>query len=241
MDSVHAYKQLLSSAVFEKEAFQDVNHPVWKELVSLITGEVLSCAHEASAMYVKLFDGFPVQSRPLKTMSRILVKSQATRPDVPFKVNSDLSAVRIPTYNIHEIKTIMLELQKRITNAGGSFYIRNAIEDSEGKPADIVQYAFAFVPVIGYVVEIQVGHPFAIHTFTIDSIIRDKRLNGESLDGIVDLWDNDFYTFVKSVIISGTHTSIDDFIKQYPLGDKLQDDTVLVEILQNILDNNVST
>lgn len=235
MATVTPYKELLSSIVLEHKAFQDVNHTCWKDLVGLITSDVLADAHKASTEYVELFRGMNVVARPLKSMSRITVKAQGTRPDVPFKVNSDLCAIRVPTYNVSLIKPIMNELQKRVASFNGEFYIRNNIEDSEGNCTDIIQYAFAYIPIIGYIVEIQVGHPFAMYTFTVDSIIRDKRLQKEPLDGLVDFWDNDFYTYVKSAILNCSDISMDDFVKKFPTGDQLYNDTELVEILQKLL------
>lgn len=235
MDSVHTYKQKLASIINDGQAFQDAESPLWVELVPLITKEVLYDAHTSCQSYAEVFNHSNAKARPLKTIERIVVKSQGTRPDVPFKVNSDLCALRFETYDVHEIKHIMEELRKKVEGEQGFFYIRNSIEDENGNLKDIIQYAFAFIPHIGYIVELQVGHPFAMYTFTVDSIIRDKRLAGASLDGIVDLWDNGFYSYVKSLILN-KHIpfNIEDVTNVYPTKSEIVNDAQLRYILNTI-------
>lgn len=238
MSSVAVYKTALSSIVYEHNGLDNVTSPQWKELVPKITDEVLLDAHNSYLKYEELFSGLNGESRPLKTMKRINIKSQGTRDDVPFKVNSDLCAVRFPTYDIKNIKNIIEEIRQRVIDEEGIFQIRNSIEDADSNLIDIIQYAFAYVPSIGYIIEIQVGHPFAMYTFKVDSVIRDKRINGESLDGIVDLWDNGFYSFVKSIVLNKKNLmkiTIDDFINIYPTKENMKNDNELMSILSKIL------
>lgn len=238
MSSVALYKDTLSSIVYEHNGLKNLTSPKWKELVPKITSEVLIDAHSSYVKYEQLFNGLYGESRPLKTMKRINIKSQGTRDDVPFKVNSDLCAVRFPTYDIKSMKNIMKEIRQRVIDQEGIFEVRNSIEDSENNMIDIIQYAFAYVPSIGYIIEIQVGHPFAMYTFKIDSIIRDKRIDGEPLDGLVDLWDNGFYSFVKSVILNNNkckNITMDDFTNVYPLKENIKNDVELINILNKIL------
>ena len=238
MSSVALYKNTLSSIVYEHNGLTNLTSPQWKELVPKITNEVLLDAHNSYIKYEKLFSGLNGESRPLKTMTRINIKSQGTRDDVPFKVNSDLCAVRFPTYDINKINKIMNEIRQRVIDEQGIFQIRNSIEDDNNNIIDIIHYAFAYVPSIGYIIEIQVGHPFAMYTFKVDSVIRDKRINGESLDGIVDLWDNGFYNFVKSIILNKINLmkiTIDDFIRVYPSKEDIKQDNELMNILNKIL------
>lgn len=238
MSSVALYKDALATVIYQDNGLENFTSSKWKELVPKITDEVLVDAHNSYAKYDDIFVGLNGISRPLKTMKRINIKSQGTRDDVPFKVNSDLCAVQFPTYNIQNIKNIMTDIRERVIDKEGIFHIRNSIENVDGTLNDIIQYAFAYVPSIGYVIEIQVGHPFAMYTFKIDSIIRDKRLDGIPLDGIVDLWDNGFYSFVKSVILNTntfTNITMDDFTNVYPLKESIKNDTELISILSKIL------
>jgi hypothetical protein len=237
MDTVHIYKQKLASIINDGQAFQDAASPLWAELVPLITEEVLHDAHITCQHYADVIStsNLNAQARPLKTMERIATKSQGTRPDVPFKVNSDLCALRFETYDVTEIKHIMEVLRKKVEEEQGFFYIRNSIEDGEGNLTDIIQYAFAFIPRIGHIVELQVGHPFAVYTFTVDSIIRDKRLACASLDGIVDLWDNGFYGYVKSLILNKqTPFSLTDVTNIYPTKSEMVNDAQLMIIMNAI-------
>ena len=231
MNSVDIYKVTLSKVIYEDDAFQDYTSLAWKQLVPLITNDILIDAHKSQERYKILFSGFDVLSRPVKTMERIKIKSQGTRDDVPFKVNSDLCAIQIPTYDVYKIKHIMKDIRQIVS-----------IEDTNGVMLDIIQYAFAYIPSIGYMIEIQVGHPFAMYTFKIDSIIRDKRLAGGSTDGIVDLWDNGFYNFVKSVILNasiGGRTTIEDFVNMYPTKEEMKNDKELMKIIHSILMSNL--
>jgi hypothetical protein len=238
MNSVAIYKDALSKVIYQHNVFQEYTSPEWKTLVPMISEELLLDAHSSQKQYEDMLCGFDPIPRPIKTMNRINIKSQGTRDDVPFKVNSDLCAVQIPTYDIYNIKHIMKDIRHIVLEEGGLFHIRNSIEDTNGNMQDIIQYAFAYLPSIGYIIEIQVGHPFAMYTFKVDSIIRDKRLEGSSTSDIVDLWDNGFYSFVKSVILNnniGRKVTEDDFIQIYPTKEEFKNDTVLMNILHKIL------
>jgi hypothetical protein len=125
-------------------------------------------------------------SRSAKKISRIHIKKTGSQPDIAYKVNSDFSAFRIqvePAQIAHTMKLV----QEVTERAGGRLFIRNPIE-KDGVLQDIVQYAFAYIPEIGYVTEFQVGHPFASYTFTLDSLIRDRKLAKQPFDDVVDLW-----------------------------------------------------
>jgi hypothetical protein len=256
MNSVATYKNALSNIIYEHNGLENLVSSKWKELVPLITDDVLIDAHSSYDKYETVFRYSDIkhyntkpetifwysdihgESRPLKTMKRIKIKAQTERADVPFKVNSDLCAVRFPTYDIYRIRHIMKEIRQRVIDEEGIFVIRNSIEDDNGVMKDIIQYAFAYIPSIGYVIEIQVGHPFAMYTFKIDSKIRDMKLDGKPVDDIVDLWDNGFYDFVKSSIMNYStcaKMTIDDFINVYPKKEALRNDKDLMSIIQKIL------
>lgn len=205
-----AYKNTLADVC--ATSFGDLVAKEWQSLVPLIDEHVLMDAHNAGTIYSELFSecGLTPIQRPLKTMERIAIKASVNRPDVPFKTNSDLCGFRFETTDVYHIKPIMRTIQEAVLNAGGMFFIRNSIESPTGKVTDIIQYAFAYVSDIGYIAEIQVGHPFAMYTFTRDSLLRDMRLAGQSTTGLVDLWDNDFYGTVKDKILNSS-TEVDVF------------------------------
>lgn len=195
------YKEALAKVC--SAHFGDLNHSEWKTIVPLINSEVLQDAHKAGTMYGDLLtvSNFEVVERPCKSMTRIVRKASIQRVDIPFKVNSDLCAFQIVTKDVNKIKVIMNTIEKNVKQAGGMFFIRNSIENSDGKLNDIIQYAFAYVPAIGYIAEIQVGHPFVMYTFKRDSLIRDMRDANQSTSNIVDLWDNNLYSLVKAKIL----------------------------------------
>lgn len=223
----HEYKSALATVC--SSCFGDLVASEWQSLVPLINEEVLQDAHKAGTAYSELFGGLLHIQRPKKTMARVQVKARTQRPDVPFKVNSDLCGFKFEVDNVKMIKHVMDFVQMGVTNAGGMFFIRNSIE-TDGKLTDIVMYAFAYVPSISYIAEIQVGHPFALYTFTRDSLLRDKRFNNEPTDGLVDLWDNDLYGHVKAKILDPTQDV--DMLALWP-----NKDVSIDEELQSILSN----
>jgi hypothetical protein len=230
------YKNKLADIVVNG-SFTNLVADEWKDLVPLINQDVLDAAHQSAEQYRKVFNISMCQSRPVKTMKRITIKASATRPDVPFKVNSDLVGFRFPLNDIKDIKRVMNTLRERVTaEEGGVFFIRNSIEDDTGVLTDIIQYAFAYIPQLGYVVEIQVGHPFAMYTFSVDSLIRDKRLLGESTEDIVDLWDDDFYSFVKELVLKHSHSiTMSDVLAKWPGKDGQVPDQELTDILVDVV------
>lgn len=62
---------------------------------------------------------------------------------------------------------------------------------------DIVAVMYVYLPDIGYIAELQLGHPFCFYVFRIDSKLRDIR-NGDQYT--IDLWDHDFYNTIKAEI-----------------------------------------
>lgn len=228
----HQYKSTLASVC--ATSFNNLVADEWKTLVPLINEEVLREAHESGTSYSELFTkrGLQPTLRPIKTMARITVKGSVNRPDVPFKTNSDLCAFRFETPDVSQIMQTTSIIEEAVIEAGGLFFIRNSIE-TDGKLNDIFLCAFAYVPSIGYIAEIQVGHPFAMYTFANDTVLRDKRLAGVSTDDIVELWDNNFYGHVKSKILD---PSLDvDIYSYWPGGERIAIDDKLHQILKSIV------
>lgn len=231
---MEAYKSALASV---GDDFYNMNAPCWASLVSLITEEVLEDAHTSSNQYLDLFHsvGLKPTSRPMKRMARILVKASGTRPDVPFKVNSDLCAFQFKTETVVDISNIMKVIHDTVKKNNGMFFIRNSIQDPiTNDYTDIIQYAFVYIPKIGYIAEIQVGHPFVMYTFSRDSLLRDLRLAGQCTKGIVDLWDNDFYDAVKQYILGKSSKTEDEIIKMWPGGTDVHMDNILKCILAKV-------
>jgi len=96
-----------------------------------------------------------------------------------FKVISDFLAVRIDC-DVNQIKDKIDYIKNIVTSNKGYFHIRSSsIERLYGffmesnNFRDIVQYMYAYVEQIGYIIEFQIGSEFATETFKINSALRD--------------------------------------------------------------------
>ena len=181
------YKKELKTILDSQNVFNPngMNSVEWNKLVPLITQNVLSDAYNQShhmehLLYAITVENPSVVSRKEKTMWRINWKYQDYDPthefkkQVPFKVNSDLSAFRIwclPS----QIPEVTASVKHFVELHNGHFFERNSIMDNTGKVTDIVHYCFAYIPECGYITELQIGHPFAGYTFTGDSLRRDAK------------------------------------------------------------------
>lgn len=191
--SARAYRSCLTSIFFTLDVMKMLHEPGnlnfgalssaegWKKCTELITPEVLKEAHsfalEKAKEYRHLLQkegiaGVSVTPRAEKSIERI--KQKALKGD-HFKVNSDLSAIRISA-SIESMPAVIRLLRR------ANFVVeRNSVLDPDtGKLADIAAY---FFDLKGLVTEIQVVHPFAELVFKRDSFLRD---NPDS--GLVDYW-----------------------------------------------------
>jgi len=232
--------QLYKAKLYEiaPQYLSDMTATTWAELIPLITQNVLDDASRESVNYRKLFDiEIPLISRPTKTLERILIKQQGKQKDIAYKVNSDFSAFRIHV-NPDHIKSTVEKICNIVKDHNGYYHIRNPIE-IDGKIQDIVQYMFVYIPTIGYVTELQIGHPFASYTFSRDSQIRDLKMEGKSIDNIVDFWYHSentdwqscFYIQMRNKILdpSLTINVREELFKLF--GDKEEIDKDLLDIL----------
>lgn len=135
-----------------------------------------------------------------------------------FRVHSDLIACRI-NCKVEEITSIISSLRRLIERQEGTFIVRGLPTDNvefgmfytnENKINDIVAYAYAYVPRIGYIMEIQIGHPLASLTFSINSLMRDYKLKYEYMSSTRELKDRiwSFYNKNKKELIETANKSI---------------------------------
>lgn len=185
MSSVDLYLETLHTVA--SNHMDDWNHESWNSIPPLITQEVLDYSYDQVSNVKSKFINYFLTSRTQKLMSRITekIEEQSGRYAGSFKVICDLIAFRIKINKIQEI-------QKAI-----DYFIQRCqyIFVRDPGTQDIVKYVYVYLENIG-MVEIQIGHPFAIYTFTVDSQLRDD----PSLD-LVDLWQNDFYVNTKKKIL----------------------------------------
>lgn len=194
-----ALKNLLSNTT-KKYAPDD-----WKALIPLITEEVLSDARDVSCRIVYKLQSIGISATPraCKTMARIKTKACVKKHMQEFKVNSDLAAISIPTKNLGEIHLIMHKLALLFPDA--QLFERNSIFEN-CRFTDIVTYLFGYIE--GYVVEIQIGHPFARYVFRADSYRRDHPNEPDALrpDALsLNFWENNVYENIRDMIL---HSSI---------------------------------
>jgi hypothetical protein len=207
------------------------NQDAGGEAFSFISDQVLSDAHVSTSKFIDMFKETDLTfvSRPKKSLERVnekfsggLARFDAGKggADFFFKVISDFSAVRVPV-KASSVYDAVEKIQQVIRDNGGVYCVRNHITevDESGKPKvsapmkDIILYMFAFVPSTGYVVEMQIGSPFASKTFEIDSVIRGMRSRKESTENVIDLWDDDTYSKISTEILKGPQGN-PDFVKQ---------------------------
>ena len=131
-----------------------------------------------------------IDTRKFKKIERILEKKKNIKQDINFKINSDFIGFRIKC-DISDIYKIIDLLRNKFD----LFFERNSIL-YEDKYIDIITYCYAYDYKTKYLIELQIGHPFAMYVFERDSFIRDNKNCG-----LIDLWDNDFYINVKHKLL----------------------------------------
>jgi predicted protein tyrosine phosphatase len=215
--SVAVYKQQLETVVAAGGLVQHVSDG-WKTLVPLISSDVLKDAHRQIGAIQALFKelGPKLLARREKTAERIATKKQGSQPDIAFKVNCDLTAFRL---HVHpsDITSTVERVAELVSENHGVIYVRNSIITENGKLSDIVQYVYVYLPAIGYVTELQIGHEFASWTFTRDSARRDLRLAGKEVGELVNFWTHApdtpwtdcFYVKMRAKILDPSSSTFD--------------------------------
>lgn len=190
------YKNFLNE-IIQDNGLNNLEHKSWNKLFEHITQDVLNDAHSKSDEVINLYKPLKIISRKCKKIERIRDKNKEQKYCKSFKVNSDFLAFRVKVSEITNIPAVTDYIVKTTKKHGGISFIRNGIIDEVSNMTDIIQYVFIYIPSIGYIMEFQIGHPFAMYVFTNDSLIRDGNTS------VVDLWDNNFYTNVVKYILTG--------------------------------------
>jgi len=179
------YREKLNEMITKNGFKMDLDE--WKTLSEYITQEVLDDGYQYHNEIEKMFEN------KLKLISRKVKKIERTNKKLSFKKNCDCVAFRIPS-KISELEKHLEILCQTITENNGQYIVRT------NKNPDIVIFVYGYFP-NGYVIEFQIAHPFAIWTFTQDSLIRDLREQNQSEILPIDIWDNDNYTNIKNHIL----------------------------------------
>ena len=169
------------------------NHTQFSVLQSTISIPALvkAAAHQKMPAFSSICNdyGITVISRNEKTKKRVGEKNEFA--NIPknieraghvdhFKVVSDFMAGRVHC-KVSEIEDTVNKFKKLAIENDGWCVVRGDGNDTygahkkNGEFKDIVQYLFVYLPKMGHVTEIQVGHEFTSLTFTIDSFLRDNK------------------------------------------------------------------
>ncbi len=178
----------------------------WKGLWENINQSILEDASKQHALVASIFSKLGnISARNCKSLARVqkkMTEQRAGRENY-FKVISDFVAIRVHC-EVSEIQSKIDHIREIVLGKNGVLHIRGSSEerqygffmDPERTYTDITQYVYVYLKEIGYPLEVQIGHEFASHTFTIDSELRDNPSCGKT-----DLWNGDFYGDVKSHIL----------------------------------------
>ncbi|KAF2501898.1 hypothetical protein BU16DRAFT_522781 [Lophium mytilinum] len=215
------YKIKLRTALDTSSApHLDPSAPIWKDLHALVEQDVLNDAHALTLQVKDLIhsaepDLVLEPRREPKVLARFQVKASYGGLDnhgnpsfSEFKAVSDCVAFRIPTGVPWMISNIQ-RLVAAITKLEGKYYIKpdrngGQVELVDGlvlrtsMSRDLCCFIYAYLPGIGHIIEFQVNHPFASFTFSRDSYLRD---HPEDEDKLADLWEEDFYTTVRDILV----------------------------------------
>lgn len=172
---------------------------VWKEAAESVTQADLDLAHSKAVLVKERLSSLGITSqRKAKSLERVKEKilERAQSGDY-FKSVNDFIAFRVAcdVGEIDEKLTIIEKLDNCVS----------CVRKCWSK--DIVQYVYLYFEDIGFIVELQIGHPLALYTFEMDSL---RRVGGSQ----VDLWENDFYSTTKDYILSLVDKTIPSCTKE---------------------------
>lgn len=213
IQSTDNFKNELSNVIEELSLSESFwNSLKWKSLFPFINQEVLTDAFEKHDIIRSMFPKLDIITRNCKSITRVEKKmtEQRLNRENYFKVVSDFIAVRV-NCDVDQIRE-KIGYVKWITNLnGGDILIRGQSSNQpnggfmNSKFVDITQYVYVYLKEIGYVIEFQIGHEFASHTFAIDSALRDNPNCGK-----IDLWDDGLYDDVKTYLLNEANGDINN-------------------------------
>lgn len=201
------FKALLAEAVSQNTLNEsNWNSESWKNTWASVNQDVLNDAFSQHGLVQSIFSDIgEMTQRNCKSVSRVEKKmlEQTKGRENYFKVVSDFVAIRLHC-DVSEIQKKIDCVREIVIAHGGQIHVRGFSNErfygffmnADKVYADITQYVYVFMEKVGYPIEIQIGHKFASHTFTIDSALRENKECGK-----VDLWNKNFYSDVKKYIL----------------------------------------
>lgn len=178
------------------------HHNMWLVAVDSLTQSVLDDAYSKTDTLRQVLSKLgEITTRSCKTMKRVAEK-QTDCKNFPFKVVCDLTAVRV-SCPVEEIKTKLEILSDIVRDNEGFIFVRDPLFIDGGVYRDIIQYVYIYIPEIGYITEVQIGHPMAMLTFSLDSKKRSWiSSNKEGKYPGIDLWHDGFYDKFKCYLLA---------------------------------------
>lgn len=192
---INTFKKTLA-----QQAVQIMAQPkddIWKNLAEQVNQTILDDAFNNLNKAQSIFSSIgPLEPRTRKQQTRIEKKRAeiSLRGGEYFKVVSDFIAFRVPC-NVNDIDQIISRIIAITDQENGHYWLKGSCKTLT-KYTDIVQYIYVYTPSVEYIIEFQVGHPFAAYTFKVDSALRDN-----PNCGLVDLWKDNMYGTVKQYIL----------------------------------------
>ncbi|MCD6027397.1 MAG: hypothetical protein K0R08_1916 [Solimicrobium sp.] len=218
-------EQDVSSNGLGEQALLEIS--AWKEIHANLSDEFLEDASSATHKFSDICMNVGItlnEIRPTKSMQRITTKFEGIRKYAEssgkspnyFKVVSDFAGATVYC-SVNEIENTVAKFQDLAKTSGGWCAVRGLGQDPYGyhkkddEYKDILQYLFVYLPEVGHVVEIQVGHPFGRETFKRDSFLRENKSKLSEDQLPVDLW-GDF-----NVATQKSENNLYGEVKQYLL------------------------
>ena len=166
------------------------NH-CWSEVYANVDQAALKDAHQKMSAFSSICNDYGITIIPRNEKTKKRVDEKNDFANMPknieraghvdhFKVVSDFMAGRVHC-KVTEIEDTVNKFKKLASENDGWCVVRGDGNDTygahkkNGEFKNIVQYLFVYLPKMGHVTEIQIGHEFTGLTFTIDSFLRDNK------------------------------------------------------------------
>ncbi len=201
------YKAVLEEIVTHTH-LDDLDAPEWKNLFEHVSQDVLNDAFTHTESLIEMFKPLKLEPRKCKKYERVIKKKTENKKyNKDFKINSDFLAFRIKVSEPHNIHAIIDKISQIIVSNNGFWHLRTQIHNEQKEPENIIQFIYGYIPEIGYIMEFQVGHPFSMYVFSVDSKMRDNE-NAP----IENFWKNDFYSEMKRSILRSEYCEINGYV-----------------------------
>ena len=179
----------------------------------ILRGELFPSLYKGDDMF---HEGHSAEQRPAKTLKRIVAKAANPPKIYPhFKIHSDLMGFRIKC-DWQSIELVTKQVVQDLKSYPDSIV---RVEKNLFDEHDIIQRVYAYIPDRSpAVMEILIGHPFALEVFRINSLQRD---HPEFLQMYPNYFTSGIYEKVKEAIKDECeHTSGSEYASEVLYAEK---------------------